>query len=216
MSKRCASCDRIYPDHAVYCALCGKTLAAEDPATSAPASCCGSGGTRGLAVLVAAVLVGLTAVAVFQASGSTRESVYKGPIVKAEIELPDCKRECFYKMLAPKGVKVIVHRSDCCLQVSGSPREVEALSRFAELLVRFQNVPDGHIRARLTKMKNQLISQDYKLPRGQAQNLFDLLAHEDVSVWVSRSGRKVTVQALPKDQQTVAYVAKILVGKRLR
>ncbi len=217
MSKRCAACDRIYPDNAVYCALCGKTLAPEETAACGPATCCGSsGGTRGLAVLVAAVLVGLTAVAVFKASGSTRgEPVYTGPIVNGEVELPECKGDPFFKMLAPQSVKVRVGRSDCCIEVSGSPKELAALSNFAELLNRYHGVSEKHVRARLSKMKRDMIGRDYKLPKGQARALFNLLAHDDVAVWVAWSGRKVTVQALPDDQKTVAYVAKILNGKRL-
>jgi|GEM_PF-2368482 len=217
MSKRCAACDRIYPDHAVYCALCGKTLSADEQiVVGGTTTCCGSSsGTRGLAVLVALLLVGLTAFAVFQASGSTRDAVYKGPVVSGEVQLPECKADLFYKMLAPQSVKVRVSRTDCCLQVSGSPREVAALSSLAELLVRYQDVPGDHVRAHLAKMKKKMVGKDYKLPRGQAQVLFDLLAFDDVAVWVSRGGTRVSVQAQPTDQKTVMAVAKILNGKRL-
>jgi len=218
MSKRCAGCDRIYPDNAVYCALCGKTLSPDKVVAGGGTTCCESSGSRGFAVLVALALVGLTAFAVFQASGATGEDSYTGPIASGEIELPECKANLFFDMLAPQSVKVRVGRSDRFIEVSGSPREVKVLSSFAELLVRHNGVPDGHVLAHLKKLKSgrKLTQKEYRLPREHAKALFNLLADSDVAVWVSRSGGRVNVQALPADQNTIMAVVKILNGKRLR
>lgn len=211
MSKHCTACNRLYPTHAVYCALCGKSLSVSHDAPQT------SGGTRGLAVLLAATVTAATAFTIFQFKGSDSPSSNLDPsvpLVWRELELPQSKADMLFELLRPNDVKVLVSREDCCLRVNGSPGEVTTVVGFGELITRFHGVPKGHVSAHLSKMK--LSKKDYKLSRSAAARLFDLLALHDVPVFVYRKGGAVQISADPSDQQMLANFVNILHGKRFR
>ncbi|MCH8148329.1 MAG: hypothetical protein IH987_10100 [Planctomycetes bacterium] len=211
MNKRCTACNRLYASHALYCALCGKSLSVnhDSPQTS--------GGTRGLAVLLAAAVTAATAIAIYQFQGSDSEPFYLDPsvpMVWRELELPETKADMLYKLLLPNDIKVIVSRDNCFLRVKGTHGEVTSIVGFGELITRFQGVPKRHIEAHLSKKR--LSKKNYELSRPSAGRLFDLLAKDDVPVWVRRQGRLIQIQAEPSDQRTLERFANILRGKRFR
>lgn len=211
MSKRCTPCNRLFPNNAVYCALCGKSLSVDHHAPQA------SAGARRLAVLLAAAVTVATAFTIYQFSNSNSQSFHldrSAPMVWRALELPQPKADMLFELLRPNDIKILVDRDDCGLRVNGSPGEVATLLGFGELITRFQGVPEGHVRAHLSK--TQLSKMDYKLSRSSAGRLFDLLALYDVPVWVTRKGRSLQIQAEPSDQQTLANFANILRGKRFR
>ena len=92
--------------------------------------------------------------------------------------------------------------------------EVATIIGFGELITRFQGVPRRHMKAHLSKLR--LSKKDYKLSRSSACRLFDLLAFDDVPVWVARKGKSLQISADPRDQQVLANFANILRGKRFR
>lgn len=211
MSKRCTACNRIFPNNALYCALCGKSLSVDHDGPQA------SGGARGLAVLLAAAVTAVTAVTIYQFSIPNPPSSYLDPsvpMVWRELELPQNKADLLYKLLRPDDIKVVVDRNECCVRVKGSRGEIATIIGFAELMTRFQDVPKEHVCARLKEMK--LLKKDYELSRSSAGRLFELLAFDDVPVWVGRKGRQLQVSANPTDQQMIANLANILRGKRFR
>ena len=211
MSKHCTACNRLYPTHAVYCALCGKSLSVSHDAPQT------SGGTRGLAVLLAATVTAATAFTIFQFKGSDSPSSNLDPsvpMVSRELELPQPKADMLFELLRPNDVKVLVSRNDCCLNVTGSLGEVTTVVGFGELITRFQNISERHMRARLSKMR--LSQKDYKLSRSSARRLFALLALADVPVLVHRKGSSLQISAEPRDQQMLANFVIILHGKRFR
>ena len=159
----------------------------------------------------------MTAFTIYQFSGSNSPSSYLDPsvpMVWRELELPQPKADMLFELLRPSDVKVLVSRDDCCLRVNGSPGEVTAVVGFGELITRFHGVPKGHVSAHLSKMK--LSKMDYKLSRSSARRLFDLLALDDVPVFVYRSGGAIQISAEPSDQRTLAKFASILRGQRFR
>lgn len=211
MRRRCTACNRIFPNNAVYCALCGKSLSVDQDTPQT------SGGTRGLAVLLAAAVTAATAFTIYQFSSSNSQSSYLDPsvpMVWRELELPQAKADMLFELLRPDDIKVIVNRDDCCLKVTGSLGEVATIIGFGELITRFHGVPERHVRAHLSKMR--LSNKDYMLSRLSAGRLFDLLALDDVPVWVARKGRSLQIKAEPSDQQMLANLANILRGKRFR
>lgn len=211
MSKRCTACNRLFPNDAVFCAICGKSLSVDHGATHA------SAGARGLAVLLAAAVTAVTAFTIYHFSSSNPPSSDLDPsvpMVWRELELPQDKAAMLFQLLRPNDIKILVDRDDCRLKVNGSPGEVATIIGLGELITRFQGVPRRHMKAHLSKLR--LSKKDYKLSRSSACRLFDLLAFDDVPVWVVREGRSLQIIADPSDQQMLANLASILRGKRFR
>lgn len=211
MSKRCTACNRLFPNDAAFCAICGKSLSVDHGATHA------SAGARGLAVLLAAAVTAVTAFTIYHFSSSNPPSSDLDPsvpMVWRELELPQDKADMLFQLLRPNDIKILVDRDDCRLKVNGSPGEVATIIGLGELITRFQGVPIRHIKAHLSKIR--LSKKDYKLSRSSACRLFDLLAFDDVPVWVVREGRSLQIIADPSDQQMLANLASILRGKRFR
>ncbi len=133
MSKRCTACNRLFPNNAEYCALCGKALSVDHGAPQA------SGSMRGLAVVLAATVTAVTAVTIYQFSSPKAPTSYLDPsvpMVWRELELPQAKADLLYELLRPNDIKILVDRSDCCVKVQGSPGEVATIIGFKELLTR--------------------------------------------------------------------------------
>ena len=211
MSKRCTACNRLFPNDAAFCAICGKSLSVDHGATHA------SAGARGLAVLLAAAVTAVTAFTIYHFSNSNPPSSDLDPsvpMVWRELELPQDKAAMLFQLLRPNDIKILVDRDDCRLKVNGSPGEVATIIGLGELITRFQGVPVRHIKAHLSKIR--LSKKDYKLSRSSACRLFDLLAFDDVPVWVARKGKSLQISADPRDQQVLANFANILRGKRFR
>ena len=223
MSKTCSTCQRSYPAHARYCALCGRPLVPSRPSAGpSPAA-------RNLGLVAAAVIAVVTALIVF---GSTRRSPsppregwsrftswannWSVPTIKRHFDLPHSKTEELFDLLAPRDIKVVVGRRGDRLSAEGTANELDALNAFAELLTRYDHIAEREVRNHVALLRPQWTDRrTYKLPKAKAQVLFKVLRADDVAVGVSYNGKRhVSVNAAPGDQKTVRRMVEILRGNR--
>jgi len=132
------------------------------------------------------------------------------------LELPPPKADAFFQLLAPEHVKVLVSRRPTGVQVNGTQREVEALAALAALITRSQGTDFSSDNAALAELRKTWDTKEtYALPAASADDLFRLLAFNDVPVFVSHATGGVTVEASRADQQIIADVVRIVRGEAL-
>jgi hypothetical protein len=138
-------------------------------------------------------------------------------IVLRQFDLPPAKATALYQILKPKSVKVIVGRDGGRVSIKGTAGECDAVAGLARIITRCCSGPSCEARQCVERArKSWTTHRTYRLPgNSKAKALFQALAPEDVPVLVSRSGKKVTVDASPQDQETIARVVDILRGRRL-
>ncbi len=212
MNVICPTCRRPNPSHARYCACCGRALRR---------SGCRSGSCRGLLVTLAVVglvlwSTGWRGVPMAWVS-KVREAVsrVRSPqLVRRHLELNPAKADAFFKLLAPADVQVLVARTDRGISIKGTPHEADVLADFAGLLTRHERAC-GNQRFSMDKLAaTWTVRQTYTVPAAKARTLYDLLADDDVPVYVQRHSQTVVVDASESDQKTIAGVVDILHGKR--
>lgn len=132
---------------------------------------------------------------------------------RRDFELRPDKAELFHDLLAPEHVMVRVGQSDGGIYVIGTLRELEVLSAFAELLTRDEDLfaKDREQFKRNARMRGTT-SETYRLTES---TLYDLLVGEDVPVFVTKRGDRISVEAALADQKTIRQVVAILEGQRL-
>ena len=209
MAMQCTVCKRRYPAHALYCALCGQPLVA---ARTSPEA-------RNVALTFAVLIAGGTALAVFGAAKMFRlRDVDATPVVTVQRNFDLCchKADAVHALLAPRDIRVIVGKRDGGIRIEGTPREIEVLADFMDLLTRYEGHSAEQVRAEIIRArKHGAFTQKYKLPKSKGKVLYRILAGDDVPVLVSGSTRQVRVEATPRDQETLRLVVEILRGRRL-
>ena len=223
MGKTCSTCQRSYPAHARFCALCGRPLVSPRPSAGPSPT------KRNLGVLAAAVVAVVTALIVFGSARNSPSPPREGwsrftswadswsvPTIKRHFDLPHNKTEELFELLAPRDIKVVVGRRDDGLSAEGTVNELDALNSFAELLTRYDHIAERKVRNHVALLRPQWTDhRTYKLPKAKARVLFKVLRADDVAVGVSYNGKRhVRVNAAPADQKTVRRMVEILRGNR--
>lgn len=200
MARQCTVCQKSYPSHANYCAICGRLLV-----------------TTGITVgsrngrLVLAVMI--SALATFAVFAATRSPVQ---IESRSFDLPPAKAAAMFRLLKPKDVKVIVARDGNHVQIKGTHRECDALTDFIGLIGRFSSQSECQVRRQMERARKTWTTHEtYRLPKSKAKALFDALAPDDVPVLVSWSGKRLRIDASPTDQAILKQLVQILRGRRL-
>ncbi len=230
MDRKCTRCDLPSPAHARFCTGCGSALPrARRSRTSSPVA---------NVALVFAVLVSLAAaskaleplqhswqppggVARFDWDDSFRTGLPpsgrgEDRTVHRDYALCEDKAKVMFDLLAPSDVGVVVSRRGGEVHIKGTPWEVAALDRFAELITRKQHQNKGDVGAYIDRIfKTSKTVEDYRLPGARRETLHSILAFDDVPVRVGfESGQRVTVQATAEDQETVRSFVEIVRGSR--
>ena len=209
MAMRCTVCSQRYPAHARYCALCGRPLVVLKASPE----------TRNVALVLAVIIAAATTLAVFGAakiSGARGWITTPATTVYRDFNLSPDKADAMFRLLAPRDIKVIVGRYDQGVNIQGTPREVAVLADFVELITRYRGQSAGEVRSHINYAKRHgAKTRAYKVSKSKGRVLYEILAADDVPVLVSGSARKVRVEAMPHDHETLRQVVKILRGRRL-
>lgn len=230
MDRKCTRCDLPNPAHASFCKGCGSALPrAHRSRTSSPVA---------NVALVFAVLVSLAAASKaleplqysWQPPGGFSQLEWDDSLgiglplydrsadrnVQRDYDLCKDKAKVLYDLLAPSDVGVIVSMGKGGVHIKGTPGEVAALDRFAELITRKQHQSKGDVGAYIKRIfKTSKTVEDYRLPGDRRETLHRLLAFDDVPVKVGfESGQRVTVQATAEDQETVRSFVEIVRGNQ--
>ena len=138
------------------------------------------------------------------------------PAVERDFDLCSDKADAMFRLLAPRDIKVIVGRRHEGVNIRGTPREIAVLADFVELITRYGGQSAGEVRAHINYAKHHgAKTRTYKVSKSKGRVLYEILAAADVPVLVSGSARKVRVEALPHDHETLRQVVEILRGRRL-
>lgn len=200
MARQCTVCQSRYPSHANFCALCGRPLVT---VAVTPAG-------RNVGLVVVVIVAGLATYAVLAATRSATV------LEDRSFDIPRAKATAVFELLRPRDVKVVVRKDGRRVQITGTPKECDALAKFVGLITRYTGKPECEVRVAMERArKGWTTRRKYKLSKSRARALFNALAPDDVPVLVSWSGKRVRVDASPQVQENIRHVVEILRGRRL-
>ena len=193
-------CSSVFPSEANFCALCGSPLV----------TICGSPVARNFGLGLFIIVAALITYVVFAATRSA-------PVMEDRcFELPSTKSAALFELLKPRDIKVLVRKDAGCVQITGTPKESDVLTAFVKLITRYSGAPAHEVQRRMSQARRDWTTRrTYKLSKAKAKTLFNILAPDDVPVLVSWSGKRLRVDASPKDQEIIRHVVEILRGRRL-
>ncbi len=199
MARQCPTCQSLYAAHANYCAVCGLALVSPRGARRPKKA------VLALTLMVSALIT----YAVFAVARPSLELEDRG------FHLPPAKAGAMLELLKPRSVKVRVRNYADHIKIKGTANECDILEDFAGLIARHKGKPDCDVRECMKQARGGWTTHKlYKLPNARAKALFRALAPDDVPVLVSWAGKRVRVDATPKDQEVVGQVVEILCGHR--